>query len=158
MTTRKKSNLGDVLREKVQKSSDIASENVVTIENIPDEPKITSENVVTIDNQNVTAKWQNALDEAQAEINKLQSIVEEQKNLVSRLQDELEVTKKAALDLADSNSDLIQENQHLQQENTELKLKSQNKQKALPVLAQQKRDIRSSKPPENDFAANIYLY
>lgn len=156
MTTRKKSNLGDVLREKVQKSPDIASENVVTIENIPDEPKITSENVVTIETKSLTDQWQNALNEAQAEINKLQSTLEEQKKLVSRLQDELEVTKKTALDLADSNSNLIQENQHLQQENTELK--SQQKQKALPVLAQQKRQIISSPPPKNDFADNIYLY
>ncbi len=158
MTTRKKSNLGDVLREKVQKSSDIASENFVTIENIPDSPKITSENVVTIENIPVTDKWQNALNEAQAEINKLQSILEEQKNLVSRLQDELDSTKKAALDLADSNSDLIQENQHLQQENTALKLTSQAKQKALPVLARPQRDVIYSTPSETDFTANIYLY
>lgn len=101
--------------------------------------------------------------ELQQEIKDLRSDLSEQKSLVEKFSDELEETKKTALQLAEANSQLIEENNSFKQVQVKEIVKAPIKESYNPLSYR-----KSHRSPErlqeqptqsnDDFADNTWLY
>lgn len=200
----RKQNLSDLIQEEAQKFTPSAGEDAieVTAQPVVEETAATPEASPTPedngDKGSTKADLEATIKELQASLKKsaqqektlqqkideLQAALSEQKSSVKKLTKELEETKKTALQLAQSNSQLIEEHKSLalaqekeQQEKLEQQRLEQEKQKQEQL--QKQKDIykpvpyrKSTRLPDNrptqpiqttneikdDFAANTWLY
>ncbi|BAY15672.1 hypothetical protein NIES2109_30170 [Nostoc sp. HK-01] len=116
----------------------------------------------TIKDLQTTLEKNQATEKAlQKQIKELQSALSEQKLSIEHLTQELDETKKTALQLAEANSKLIEENKALQQ--PKASIVPQKKEYYNPVdyrKSHRSPDILPDMPAEtkDDFAANTWLY
>ncbi|AFY45490.1 hypothetical protein [Nostoc sp. PCC 7107] len=111
--------------------------------------------------QTTVEKNQAAEKALQKQIKQLQLALSEQQSSVEHLTQELEETKKTALQLAEANSQLIEENKALQQ--PKASIVPQKKEHYNPMdyrKSHRSPDILPDMPAEtkDDFAANTWLY
>lgn len=199
----RKQNLSDLIQEEAQKFTPSAGEDAieVTAQPVAEEtaaipetsptPEDNGDKRSTTDLEATIKELQASLKKSaqqektlQQKIDELQAALSEQKSLVKKLTKELEETKKTALQLAQSNSQLIEEHKSLalaqekeQQEKLEQLRLEQEKQKQEQL--QKQKDIykpviyrKSTRLPDNrptqpnqttneikdDFASNTWLY
>ncbi|MBD2440103.1 hypothetical protein [Nostoc sp. FACHB-110] len=180
----RKQNLSDLIQEEAQKltPNSAKDEGAIEVPAVPvvEETTATEESTAetsakrntptkadleaTIkDLQTTLEKNQATEKDLQKQIKELKSALAEQQTSVERLTQELEETKKTALQLAEANSQLIEENKALQQPKTSI-VKQQPKESYKPVVDYRKSHRSPERLPDmpaetkDDFAANTWLY
>ncbi len=200
----RKQNLSDLIQEEAQKFTPSAGEDAieVTAQTVTEETAVTPEEPPTPEEngakRSTKADLEATIKELQASLKKseqqektlqqtieeLQAALSEQKSSVNKLTKELEETKKTALQLAQANSQLIEEHKSLalaqeKEQQAKLQQEKQQQEKLQQEQLQKQKDIykpvpyrKSTRLPDNrptqpnqttneikdDFASNTWLY
>ncbi|AUT00992.1 hypothetical protein CLI64_11590 [Nostoc sp. CENA543] len=182
----RKQSLSDLIQAEAQKFEPSAGEPTIEVsaQAVEEDTKPTAEASATKRSNPTKADLEVTIKELQAdlaasqqnektlqqEIANLQSALAEQKATVERVTKELHETKQTALQLAEANSQLIEENKSVKQEQEAQLQKQQEKEKAKqpkphqPVLYRKSHRTPEQYPvvqtneSKDDFSSNTWLY
>lgn len=164
-------NLSELLQEEAQKFTPSQSESVIeiTAEKVVETNSYSSAETVVQTNleftikelQETLEKSQNQVVSLQQENSELQTALSEQKSLAESLTKELYETKKTALQLAESNSKMIEEINEIKKESTNKPVHEISKSLSInPKKSYRLPERLQEKPTQanDDFADKTWLY